>query len=318
VTHAADRRTIRIQSIVDRARQTLAPVWPISRRGRTASGQPYPVFAYWHDDNISVLDELVVAWSAQFSEFRILGDADIIPLIRRYYPDYADIYKAIGIPAARADVARLLAIYEFGGLYIDCHCGIVQPDALKVLLGELDRWEAVFVDRTTSDLPRPLDEHHLINSMIFARPRCALFLAIARQAFANLAWQRAMEQRYGLIAYRIERVTGPLLLTSMVLQPGSCNRDIRADFADRVRIIPEDDVPVKRNCYRGYGRAGTHWSLRQRSESLFVPTSPPFDMTSPEARLHNLYEAEYRSAVEGFEKAIPQLRRLPASAPDQT
>ena len=216
-------------------------------------GQTDPViFAYWNSRDHTLLGEMIAAWRAHFPEFFVLGDRDILPLVERYFPMYTDLYKKIRLPAAKSDVARLLVLYEFGGVYTDCHMGIRDVDELRRLITCLNNYEAIFLDRIGSFLPRPPGEHFLVNGLIFGQRRSELFMIFARQAFANLAWQQRLEQQYGFVAYTISRLTGPIFTTEMVLQPGSCTRDIRSDFAGRIMIIPEETSPIVRNMYIGY------------------------------------------------------------------
>jgi hypothetical protein len=41
------------------------------------------IFAYWDGDDRSILTEMFSAWRVHFPEFHVLGDHDILSLIRR-------------------------------------------------------------------------------------------------------------------------------------------------------------------------------------------------------------------------------------------
>ena len=144
---------------------------------------------------------------------------------------YVGLYNKIRLPAAKSDVARLLILYELGGLYINCHNGIRNIDEVKRLLSCLKEYEAIFLDRFFNFLPRRPGEHFLINGPIFSRRHSKLMMIIARQAFANLAWQQRLEEQYGFVSYHLANLTGPGLLNEMLFEPGSWTRDIRGDFA---------------------------------------------------------------------------------------
>jgi len=175
----------------------------------------------------------------------------------------------IRLPAARADIARLLLLYEIGGLYVDCHIGIRDANEIRALLAKLDEVDLIFFDKELSRKPRHADEHFLINGIILSRPKVALLHAICRQAFANLDWHRREEGRCGRYPYNIHALTGPQLVTAMVLQPGSCNRDIRSDLDGRIMIIAGERAPFERGRHKNYGGPGLHWSERQKVEPLF-------------------------------------------------
>jgi hypothetical protein len=266
------------------------------------------IFAYWDSRDYTILTEMIAAWRRHFPQLRVLCDQDIVPLVERYFPMYTDLYKKIRLPAAKADVARLLALYEYGGLYIDCHIGIRDVDVLKRLYACLNDYEAIFIDRIGSFLPRPPGEHFLINSFMFGRSRSELLMMLAQQAFANLAWQQRLELQYGFVAYHISRLTGPILLTEVVLQPGSCARDIRSDFAGRILIVPEETTPLIRGYYTGYKTPSNHWSVRQRAEPLFDPVSKPMSI-SPDVHFHNLFHDEMLTARARIRATIADLRQ---------
>jgi mannosyltransferase OCH1-like enzyme len=90
-----------------------------------------PVFSYWTGEDLTVHKDLISEWRGEFPHFQIFGDAEVLPLIERYFPDYTQLYNRIRIPTARSDIALLLLLYELGGLYIDCHCGIRDANEIR-------------------------------------------------------------------------------------------------------------------------------------------------------------------------------------------
>ena len=228
-----------------------------------------PVFTYWSGNDPHVHNDLVNDWRTEFPNFKIFGDADVLPLINRYFANHMALYNAIRIPTAKSDIALLLLLYEFGGLYVDCHCGIRVASEVRALLSLLFEHDAIFIDRQLSQEPRPLEEHLVINSIMFSRPRFDLILRMCRQAFSNFARQRHQEHRDGFVPYDIWSLSGPSLVTTMLLEPASFNRDIRWDYEGRVKIIREENAPIVRDRYRDYSTPGQHWSERQKVELLF-------------------------------------------------
>jgi hypothetical protein len=68
-------------------------------------------------------------------------------------------------------------------------------------------------------------------------------------------------------------LTGPGMLTSMLLDPKYATRSLRTklrpDYAAKVAVIPEELLPMVRNVHSSYRLAGQHWSERQLKENLF-------------------------------------------------
>jgi hypothetical protein len=228
-----------------------------------------PIFAYWHSKDHSPILEMVAEWSAFFPQFRIYGDEEILPMIEEIRPDFVDTFLRVRLPTARSDIARYLLLYRFGGLYVDCHCGIGNRDGIMAMFSRLEVFDHIFVDRALSLIPRRPEQHFLLSAIQMSRRNCAHNLAIACQAMENLTWQRQVEEKVGFSDYCLMDLCGPRLLTDMTLQPGSCGREVRRDLASRILIVREEDCPIARNRHRSYTMKGSHWSQRQTKELLF-------------------------------------------------
>jgi hypothetical protein len=265
------------------------------------------IFAYWNSDDHSILTEMISAWRGHFPQFRVLGDRDILPLIERYSPMHVDLFNKIRFPSVKSEIARYLALYEFGGLYVDCHNGIRDVDEINRLLRCLNDYDSIIIDRRISFYPRPPAEHFLISAPIFGRRRSELFMIFARQAFANLVWQQHLEQQYGFVFNDCARLSGPNMITEVVLEPGSCNRNVRSDFAGRIMIVSEEAAPMVRNVHTSYKTPETHWTRRQLNEPLFEPVRE--SAPSPDVRFNNLFQGEYRAARARIRAEIEALRQ---------
>ncbi len=230
---------------------------------------PFPVFSYWFGADLAPLQEVVTGWRQHFPQFCLHGDEEVLHLLQTYFPQHVEVYRRIRIPTARSDIALMLLLYEHGGLYVDCHCGPRDPDATLRLFTWLERYDAVVFDRKLKQEARPIEQHLFINSMILARPRFDGLLEACRQALLNFAKQYEDERRNkGFSPYDIWSLSGPGLLSRVLLEPASNDRDLRAAYAN-VKILREENSPVVRNMFRAYRSLSAHWSERQRSECLF-------------------------------------------------
>lgn len=226
-----------------------------------------PVFSYWTGDDLSIHSELISEWRTEFPQFQIFGDAVVTKLIEQYFPERLALYNSVRIPAAKSDIALLTLLYEFGGLYIDCHCGILDANGIRALLDQLFEWDAIFVNRRLRQKPaHDADIIMLINSMIFARPKLKVTFRILEQALENFAVEFAKEERDGFIGYDIWSLSGPGLISAMLLEAGSYGRALRWDYRDQVRIIREEDAPIRRGRFRNYSSLSIHMSERQKVE----------------------------------------------------
>jgi mannosyltransferase OCH1-like enzyme len=228
------------------------------------------IFSYWTGGDIGKINAFLTEWREAFPAFRLYGDEHVMALLDQHFPQCVDLFSQIRIPAARSDVARLILLYEYGGLYVDCHFGLLDKAGIHDLFDRLDEYEAIFVDRSRIMMnDRPLDEYLFINGALFMQKGSNLNYILLRQILANLDAHRSIEERLGQVYYHIGRIGGPGLLNMVVSRAGSNNREIRPDFADRVHVIREDGAPFVRNRHKTYYGEGMHWSERQVHERLF-------------------------------------------------
>lgn len=97
--------------------------------------------------------------------------------------DLLSLYQANQIPASRSDLARLILLFTFGGIYLD---------AAMEIQGSFDDWihpanDMVLVRR--DDLPRYQNTDvlpHVVNSLMASKPKNSLILAALNQAVSHL------------------------------------------------------------------------------------------------------------------------------------
>jgi len=229
-----------------------------------------PAFAFWDGEDTAPLQDFSQVCAGLFPGFRVYGTRQVAALFEQHFPDFAEIFTRIRIPAARADLARLMLLYDRGGFYIDCHYGIRRPEAVPTFFDALLRHEVVVFDRLPEAGPKRPDEMILCNGLILARPGSALILDCLRQAMANVEWLDRRLRMNLATEYDIWKLTGPGLLTEMLMQPGSQGRQVRRGCEDRILVVPEEGSPFVRGQQRRYPGLGSgqHWSERQRHEPL--------------------------------------------------
>lgn len=59
-------------------------------------------------------------------DYKLIGPKEINPLLP-LFPDIQRQWDTIPHWVIKADIARLLYIYEYGGVYLDCDCLVEQP-----------------------------------------------------------------------------------------------------------------------------------------------------------------------------------------------
>ncbi len=220
--------------------------------------------------------ETVVAWTASGIDHVVFSDQDVAPLLRAWGPEAVTLFQAIRIPACRADLARLVLLHAYGGLYVDVHCAPGEPHQLRRVFESLDRHELVLFDESAH---LESDRHAwLLNSVLAAQPRSDLVEAMIRRALDNLAaHQEAERAAGGRVDYSIYKLTGPWMIWHELFQRTAAGGQLRPDLQDRVLIWSfgtPGPQPVLTYRHNGYRTPANHWSRRQRTEPLFARPDP--------------------------------------------
>jgi mannosyltransferase OCH1-like enzyme len=227
------------------------------------------IFAYWHDTDHSPLRSFISHWQAYFPEFRVIGDYEVEPLINKYFPEFLEKYRAISLPTCRANLARMLMLYEVGGLYVDCHCGIVDPVRVQALLDSATESTFTLFDKDLAD-GRPADQLWPLYSILVCRAGCPIVLDIAAAAIRNLSehWRREASEDFS--PYNIWEMCGTGLVADVILDRAAQPARPRSYPGWQIRLLPETHAaPIRRYMFYSYRRPGMHWSERQDRERLY-------------------------------------------------
>lgn len=227
------------------------------------------IFCYWHGTDRDLIREIVSSWQDYFPDFRVIGDSDVEEIIAKRFPAYLEPYQKIRIPACKSDIARLVILYEWGGLYVDCHCGVRDSKLISQLLVDLDTFELIVIDEDPKFWP-PAHRRPPVNPMngiMFARKSSKIIFEWQERAFRELANQWKIEKTRGFCSYNIWSLTGAGHLRHILLDGEPPALKVRV--AQRVKIIPENLSPIVRNVFCSYRRPGMHWSERETRELLF-------------------------------------------------
>lgn len=162
------------------------------------------MFYFW--DNIETIPERLKAnldfAKSRFPDwtFTIMDDDFALELLQRDWPDIAKEYSDIWIPACRSDIARIAALYAFGGWYIDADTSPV---------GDLEFYtqdKHVFVFRDVRD--KLIKRGDLMNGFLFMPRRSPIAKRMLEQITHNLKERKDV--------YRVMDFAGPYLLARLV------------------------------------------------------------------------------------------------------
>lgn len=230
-------------------------------------------FAYWAgSDGETVLHDFLAEWRGTFPAFRLMGDAEVVPLLTDIGDRDAALYQRIRLPAARSDVARLMHLYDRGGLYVDCHTALTDEAQLRADLALLEHHELVVWQRSFTAFPRPQEEQRPVNTVLAARPGSPIVRRILDTALEGLRQQAERELREGPGKYSVWHMTGAGLIREVLCEPDSAFLQLRPEFVGRIASASEDDGAVAFWRHQTYRKdRSQHWSERQKHEPLFDP-----------------------------------------------
>ena len=209
------------------------------------------------------------AWQALYPNFRVFGDADVMPLLPA---DFRLIYEKIRLPAARSDVARLFLLRQFGGLYVDAHVGPTDPaDLTRTVRPLMDHRLILFGQGWQMVAPTDFD---LMNGVLAARAGAPELDILIDRILANIRqqWERE-RQTADHSPYDLFGLTGTYLLVHSFFDQVDPRPVIKERFRDSVFVhFMADNASsgFQLSAYKAYHVPGSHWSERQKTERFFI------------------------------------------------
>ena len=142
----------------------------------------------------------IESWKNKNKSFRYMfwTDSDINYFIKTNYPQYLDILNTVKTGIQKADIFRILALYHFGGLYVDIDFECLTP---------VDTWNLNYNKVNLGNEPFI---HHkkdvLCNALIYSPPKMSCLLKILEhgrqvikknpaevmKSFGPIAWQTVL------------------------------------------------------------------------------------------------------------------------------
>lgn len=240
------------------------------------------IFSYWYNpDKISdkieeneILFPTIEDWAETYDKFHIFSDTEVLPIFDSFNTTYADLYQRIRIPACRADIARLMLLYKYGGMYLDPHVGTASNKLLFQLIETLSSKELILFDKREPHMA--YDDKYIANFSILARQKSQLIKMLVDSAFCNLQNHEMMEaENNQYMPYNIFVLTGPYNINQNFFDRNPDGLYLKSEISELIHIerLDHDKKPWPIQPYKHYGyrQPNQHWSERQKTELLFEP-----------------------------------------------
>ena len=192
------------------------------------------LFYFWDDlatlplafqDNIDYARARFPDWNV-----RLLSDADAPALLSETWPQIAEIYARIWIPACRSDIVRLAALWHYGGWYIDADTKPVGN------LRQFDGTKSVIVFRDTRR--RLIKRGDVMNGFLHMPKRADLAKATLDGVVENLLENKNQ--------HRVMDFAGPNLLAYFIKleDPDKIEKLWQRHVYKRYNTVLEGDDPL--------------------------------------------------------------------------
>lgn len=210
-----------------------------------------------------------LAWRNRYSNFKVFSEADVLPLLPS---EIAPLWNKIRIPAAKSDLARLLLLQEYGGLYIDAHVGPADPEGLVQTIDLLSSYALVFfgqgwVMKTETDFD-------LMNGVIAARKKTPELNLLISRICSNIIEQYEKELATNeYVPYNLWGMTGTYPIIQTFFGHNGLRSIIKDEFSGRICVhFMKDNQSsgFEIAAYKTYHTETNHWSIRQKTERFFV------------------------------------------------
>jgi mannosyltransferase OCH1-like enzyme len=145
-------------------------------------------------------------------QLNIWDDADNLEIVRKFFPAEFDKFNSLRRGVVKADIARCVYLFAYGGLYIDTDYKILKPIDDEIL-----SHQCVLPVSRSDDQSSP--EFRICNSVMLSMPSHPFLKAFLGQIFSCPYLEKLPENL-------VEKVTGPEGLTKFYLENKSSYPDI--------------------------------------------------------------------------------------------
>lgn len=148
----------------------------------------------WEENRlVAHLKKILEGW-----EYHLWDDNENEEIVEKYFPQFLDKYKKIKKGVAKADIARYMYMYVYGGFYFDTDYKVLKEIPETIL-------------NKKCILPISRTNFRIGNAVLASEPKHIFWLDLLNNIFKD-------EELFKLEECRVEDVTGPIKVTNFYLQ----------------------------------------------------------------------------------------------------
>jgi hypothetical protein len=242
------------------------------------------IFFYWDNETPDAVLRNVENFSKSLRDIEVILLTDsTLHQFSEVFPDVVDLIPQISLPSTRSDLVRLMALYQYGGMWLDSNTTLIDPAKLEGMFDVYSRFQFVITVMENS-------RFDLKTSALMAQSGSTLAFKSIEKTMENLHRHFELEKKTSeYVPYNMFMFTAPVIWTGMIgytfddefrnqvaltfqQNPKTLTLDLPKFEEYGVALMKVDEIVEFYGCNMDHHHEENfhnHWSERQKSQRLF-------------------------------------------------
>ena len=241
-------------------------------------------FFYWDNETPDAVLRNVENFSKSLRDVEVILLTDsTLDQFSEVFPDVVDLIPRISLPSLRSDLVRLMALYQYGGMWLDSNTTLKDPVKLEGLFDVYSSFQFVITVLENS-------RFDLKTSALMARPGSTLASKSIEKTMENLHRHFELEKKTSeYVPYNMFMFVAPVIWTEMIAytfddkfrnqvastfqqNPKTLTLDLPEFEEYGVALMKVNEIVEFYGCNMDHHHGENlrnHWSERQKRQRLF-------------------------------------------------
>lgn len=169
------------------------------------------LFFYWDKETPDAVLRNVENFSKSLRDIEVVLLTDsTLDQFSEVFPDVVELLPQISLPSTRSDLVRLMALYQYGGMWLDSNTTLIDPVKLEGMFDVYSNFHFVITVLEN-------ERFDLKTSALMARSSSALAFESIRRIMNNLHQHYLLEkQNSDYLPYNIFKFVAPVIWVDML------------------------------------------------------------------------------------------------------
>lgn len=241
------------------------------------------VFFYWDKDTPEAILNNVAHFRNSLDNFEVVLLTDsTLHQFSEVFPDVVELIPKISLPAMRADLVRLMALYQYGGMWLDSNTTLKDPAKLEGMFEAYSSFQFVITVTNT--------DFNVRAGAMMARSGSTLAWESVEKTMENLHRHFELEKKTSeYVPYNMFMFVAPVIWIEMIgytfddefrnqvaltfqQNPKTLTLDLPKFEEFGVALMIVDEIVSFYGCNMDHHHGENfhnHWSERQKRQRLF-------------------------------------------------